>query len=337
MKIAILTTRRSRFAYRAGEANSLGGIEAACVELAQALVRRGHGVHLACETPADIHIPGVPCIGFDDLGGLDGDVALACNEARYLEMLSHRHRVVWMHNPLSLAKAWRKKELMAMARIRAHAVFGSEFALLNGSNGLPFRSRTAIPLGIDATFQADLPPVDTRRPVFIWVSQPQRGLKTAIAAWIEARSELAEGFAAEFHIYSASPADADLTQDSAASLGIHFLPRANKAKLLEAYRQATALISLGAHDETFCLAAAEAIASGLPVLTHGTGSLSERVQHGVSGLISHSTNALVWDIVRLCRDPELTDMLSKGARSHRQDYGWDRVAKLWESYLMALP
>ena len=94
------------------------------------------------------------------------------------------------------------------------------------------------------------------------------------------------------------------------------------------------MIYPGALDETFCIAAAEAQAMGLPVITLGIGSLSERVQHGINGMICKDYRELGFQACRIAEDEELWSLLHKGAISTASLLTWPRTAKLWEALML---
>jgi glycosyltransferase involved in cell wall biosynthesis len=107
-----------------------------------------------------------------------------------------------------------------------------------------------------------------------------------------------------------------------------------KSELADFYATATAMIYPGALDETFCIAAAEAQAMGLPVITLGIGSLSERVQQGINGIVCKTYRDLGLHACRVADDEELWKLLHKGAISTAKLLTWQRTAKLWEALML---
>jgi glycosyltransferase involved in cell wall biosynthesis len=94
------------------------------------------------------------------------------------------------------------------------------------------------------------------------------------------------------------------------------------------------MIYPGAHDETFCLAAAEAQAMGLPVVTLGIGSLGERVRHGIDGFLARDDRDVAALAALIARDDDLWAALSRGALLQREALTWERGAVLWEALLL---
>ena len=91
--------------------------------------------------------------------------------------------------------------------------------------------------------------------------------------------------------------------------------------------------------ETFCIAALEAQAAGLPVVTTELAGLKERVAHGTDGfLVSghpadvHYKNDFIHYVVRCLTNDSLWDTLSHAAYKKALTYDYASLAKTWEDY-----
>jgi glycosyltransferase involved in cell wall biosynthesis len=194
----------------------------------------------------------------------------------------------------------------------------------------PFGMRTVIPHGISEVFLQPLPH-SPRKNHFVWASQMQRGLAKTLAAW---KSHVAPHHGeASFHIFGTRAEELGMTPEEAGRSNIVFHGPTLKSAMAEFYNSAKAMIYPGAHDETFCMAAAEAQARGLPVITLGIGSLSERVQHGVNGMICRGYEELGVQACRLAKDDELWRLLHEGALRTAGLLTWQRAAKLWDALI----
>ena len=100
-------------------------------------------------------------------------------------------------------------------------------------------------------------------------------------------------------------------------------------------RDARVMLYRGYKDETFCLAAAESIAMGVPVVTAGIGALKERVRHGVTGLIGPSDAEFADAAVRVLSDDALWLKLHEGGIATRGENNWDAIAAKWEDAFLA--
>lgn len=89
-------------------------------------------------------------------------------------------------------------------------------------------------------------------------------------------------------------------------------------------------------EEAFCLAAAESLARGRPLVATRVGAIPELVRDGVSGLLvpPGSPTALAAAIGRLLEDPALAAALGRAGRAHvAATYAWPRAIAAMVSLL----
>jgi glycosyltransferase involved in cell wall biosynthesis len=331
MRITIVPPRKAPLRNCADDDRFLGGIETACLELSDALAARGHELTILGEPSSRRLARG---ISDTELAQMQGDALLVCNDMRLFNGGTFAQRILWIHNPLSFEKAFRKGQMLPIWSKRPAAVFGSASSRDSFPSVFTFASRTIIPLGVTQEF-SHVTDQRSGPPRFAFVSQAQRGLKKTVETFgsiVRAQQE-----DAQLHVFGSTPSDIGISEERARAIGVYFHPRCGKDELAKVYAGTTALICIGAKDETFCLAAAEAQCAGVPVLTLGIGSLSERVSHGLNGLIASSFEELGQQALALCRDEELLGVLKAGALTQRGAFTWARSAKLWESYLLSTP
>src|SRR5262249_41672023 len=104
-----------------------------------------------------------------------------------------------------------------------------------------------------------------------------------------------------------------------------------RAALARELRAARVMLIPGVADETFCLAAAEATAAGVPLVTYGVGALAERVQHEKTGFISPAKEDFIKDAVRLLAEDDLwLKMHAACVRLPGLD-SWNRRVADWEA------
>ena len=119
--------------------------------------------------------------------------------------------------------------------------------------------------------------------------------------------------------------------DLAGSLGVddvvRFVPPVDQAALARWYAAAS-LVAVPSYNESFGLVAAEAQASGTPVLVAAVGGLTTVVRDGHSGLLveGHTTQAWADALERLLLDPVLVARLRAGAPLQAARFSWDATA-----------
>ncbi len=329
LKIIVACPTKAEFDMGSLSDSRLGGIETASIELSRALAMRGHQVVLASRTKTPREDYGVVTIPIGTLPQQLCDVLISSNDSRVFDRSgSARQKILWLHNPLAFEKAIRRLQIGSFFKHRPDAVFVGSVAEQEMSRLYPFRSRTVIPHGISEVFLQPLPQ-RPRKHHFVWASQRQRGLAKTLDAWKSHVAPHAKD--ASFHIFGSRAEELGLTAEQASRSNIVFHGPTLKSVMAEFYASAMAMVYPGALDETFCMAAAEAQARGLPVITLGIGSLSERVQHGVNGMICRSFEELGAQTRRLTEDTELWRLLHEGALRTASLLTWQRAAKLWET------
>lgn len=97
------------------------------------------------------------------------------------------------------------------------------------------------------------------------------------------------------------------------------------------------LFALSGRREAFGIAAAEAQASGLPVVAMGGSGIDDVVEDGVGGLLANDEAELADDLLRLLEDDALRTRMAARAPAQVARFDWDAVTPLYlEAYRDAL-
>jgi len=116
--------------------------------------------------------------------------------------------------------------------------------------------------------------------------------------------------------------------------GIEFCGRTQYCDLLFRLSREVDVLLHPSREESFCMAAAEAMALGLPVIAgKNAGALPELIQHEISGLLVdiHSSAEMALALERLERSPELRAQIGYSAHiSARKCYSLTHVFDLYE-------
>jgi hypothetical protein len=289
-------------------APDLGGIEQCVLHLGAALAARGH--MLSAEPD-------------------QADIAVAINDARLLP--AGARPILWLHNEVSAWRETRRHRLPALFMHRPLAVFCGTEQARTASRVLPFRARKILPHGLPRSILEAPPAASPPPPHALFVSQAYRGLASVIALW---RRRIAPAHPAAR--LSAFIAGADVAHYRALAEGepsIAILPRVPNAAMPVLLASCRLLFVPGHHAETFCLAAAESIAMGVPVVTYGTGALKERVQHGRTGFICRSQAEMAQRSLALLTDDALWSRMQGNGLATRKNAGWDRIARDWDNLI----
>lgn len=241
---------------------------------------------------------------------------------------------MWLHNRLRIERSIRKGHMRGFVRYRPEVVFLGTVHARDTSRLYPFRRRTCIPLGVSDDFVSGPAVTEPPPPRAIFTSQAYRGLKDMVALWRERIHPAVPG--AEFHVFTGQSGLEESETDLAAA-GIHLRGRVPKPVLAEEIRASRVMLYPGHRDETFCLAAAEALCLGVPVATRGIGSLKERVCDGVDGVIEPDLARLGDAVIAILTDEARWRRLNSGALKRRADSGWDAIARRWDTEIIRRP
>jgi D-inositol-3-phosphate glycosyltransferase len=108
---------------------------------------------------------------------------------------------------------------------------------------------------------------------------------------------------------------------------VRFVPPVSQAELARWYVAAT-LVAVPSYNESFGLVAAEAQATGTPVVAAAVGGLTTVVRDQHSGFLVDSHDPAAWatSLARPLGDPELLVRLQAGALEQARRFSWEATA-----------
>ena len=104
-----------------------------------------------------------------------------------------------------------------------------------------------------------------------------------------------------------------------------------KIKLRTVYNKSLAMICLG-YDETFCLNALEANASGLPILTFGKTALKDYSINNSNSYILDNFNELAKKVISISNNHIDKKMILSSIKNTKK-YQINKIVKLWINLL----
>jgi Glycosyl transferases group 1 len=315
----------------------LGGVETAFALLAAAFARRGHALEVrAGEAPAEYH-DGVQWAPLAP-GGAAADLVIANRVPRLFRALPAGRPVLWLHNPGGYLR--KPQHLWPLLRARPQIVTLGPYHSGTLPWMVPFRP-VEIPLALAPPFDVGLAARPPPAPVAIFTSNPLRGLDWLLDLWT--RRIRPKVPAAELHLYTGAATyggDARLEARVAPVLaraaalvgeGVRLFPPLPRPALAMKLRAARLMLYRGDSGETFCLALAEAQASGLPVVVTPLGSVPERVVDGATGAVAATDDEAAGAAIALLRDDAHWQAMHHAALARGPGPSWDAIAARFEA------
>jgi glycosyltransferase involved in cell wall biosynthesis len=261
-----------------------------------------------------------------------------------LDLVPRARRIAfWAHNPAGymlkaryLWRLWRRQPTLVFLG-PSHAATYPRWA--------PGR-RTIIPMGLSAAFRGANIRAEVPGPRAVFTSNPLRRLDWVLNCWAEAIRPRVAG--AELHVFSslatygggsagkrAAVEPVLLQAQALAESGV--VLRSPVAKPVLAAELAAMRVFLYGGDpgETFCLAAAESQAVGVPGVVSRSTCLAERVIDGMTGFVLDDDDAAGFAdrTVALLTDDGLWRRQHQACLASQRGLSWRDAAALWEDLL----
>jgi glycosyltransferase involved in cell wall biosynthesis len=313
---------------------SMGGTESSIVQLAEALAKRGHDVCVFNAIAAPRQEFGVEWRPYAQAASYARrEIGIAVANPKLFNGLAFRSHIFWLHNPLKSWRQIRRGNVGILIRTRPHFVLLGEYHKAHVPRWFPSDGRTVIHHGVHEDFFRTRPAAAPPPPRAIFTSQPYRGLDWVLGLWPKIKSQVP---GASLDIFAPKAHQAEANSKKAALDGVRFCGSIAHAELVKELATVRVQLIPGHRDETYCLAAAEAAAAGVPIVTLGTGSLPERVRDGKTGFIARGREAFVTGVVGLLSDDRLWNAMHRACLEDTSLAGWDARAEEWEKLFASL-
>lgn len=326
----------------------LGGAETAFAELAEALAARGHKVEVWNRCAAPLEWKGVRWTPLDDAKPGKGlperaDLYIANRSNHLIRLCPKAERsVFWIHNPAGYLL--KRRYQWPLFRRRPVIVFSGASHLSTYPTWAFDGGREVIPYGITPLFLSAKERAVAPPPRAVFLSNPLRSLDWLLDIWAERIFPHVAG--AELHVFAgaaiygaAGAAKADRMTpilDRAAALadrGVMLRGPVPKPQLVEEMAQARAFLYRGDIGETFCNAAAEPQAMGLPGVVEDIACMKERVVDGKTGFVVKGEQSFADAAIRILTDDALWLEQHKAALALQGKWGWPQAAEAFERLL----
>lgn len=349
----------------------LGGTQSALVYLARELQALGHEIHVFCQCReqagifAGVHYHNLPELArFARQNPLDFFISLADESALKLGIPA-RYTLWWSHNDYCFL--WEEMPDLRASIAEVLSTRADRLIAVSHWHAEKLAEVLKIPrehfwVGLNAVHAPwyEASPHPAHPPRLLYSSVPDRGLDLLLEFFPAIREQVPE---VELHLYSSftvwgkseawNQAQAGALYDKARTLpGVFVHDPLPHPQLAEALLQGTLLtypnhaaepLDLsGFWAETSCIAALEAQAAGLPVISSARGALPETIRDGETGILlpgdPHSSayrQAFIAETVALLQDAPRRLRMAQAARERiLTHYTWQVRAREWEQFLI---
>ena len=317
MKICFLDN--SPIPYTTNDLNSklIRGGENAIIHLSNELSKLGNKVEVYNNIENDCIIDDVKWFNLRGLNKTSVyDVAFTNNDIRLFNNVIAKKYVAFSHSIQTIEKFIRKGQLFSYLKYKPKIVILGKYHEENRNYLLKMFGTINLewavdPLFLDAKLDENL--IENRA---IFTSRRDRNLDLLIKLWIKDIFPKNKSI----KLYSTP---SELIKNDYNIFARNF---EDKTTMVKDLLKSKVLLVPGHKGELYCIAAEEARELCIPIITLGIGSLSERVEHGITGFIAKTPEEFADYTLKIFNDENLWKDLRNNLIKLRGTKKWDKVA-----------
>ena len=244
------------------------------------------------------------------------DVAFTNNDLRLFDKITSKKYVAFSHSIQSIEKFIRKRQLISYLKYKPKIVILGNYHDINRNYFLKMFGKINLQWAVDPLFletKLDENLIENRA---IFTSRRDRNLDILIKIWIENIYPKNQSI----KLYTTPSELIDCEYNIFAR---HF---GDKPSMVKDLIKSKVLLVPGHKGELYCIAAEEARELCIPIITLGIGSLSERVEHGITGFIAKNKEEFAYYTLKIFNDKDLWKKLRNNLLNLRGTKKWSMVA-----------
>ena len=244
------------------------------------------------------------------------DYAFTNNDIRLFNKISAKNYIAFSHSIQSIEKFIRKGQLLSFLKYKPKVIILGKYHDDNRNFLLKLFGKINLQWAVDPLFleaEIDDSNVENRA---IFTSRRDRNLDILIDIWkkkIFPKNKSIKLFVTP----------SDLIENN---FNIYSRNFDNKISLLKDMLKSKVLLVPGHKGELFCIAAEEARELCIPIITLGIGSLSERVEHGITGFIAKNSDEFADFTLNIFNNYNLWKEIRNNLLKLRGSKKWQNVA-----------
>ena len=244
------------------------------------------------------------------------DYAFTNNDLKLFDRISANKYVAFSHSIQSIEKFIRKRQLISYLKYKPKIVLLGKYHDKNRNYLLKMFGSINLRWAVDPLFletSLDENIIENRA---IFTSRRDRNLDILIDIWkknIFPKNQFIKLYTTPSELidnnYNIFPRNFD-----------------DKTLMVSDLLKSKVLLIPGHKGELYCIAAEEARELCIPIITLGIGSLSERVEHGVTGFVAKNINEFTDYTLKIFDNHDLWNKLRNNLINLRGSKKWDKVA-----------
>jgi glycosyltransferase involved in cell wall biosynthesis len=317
MKICFLDNSLIPYTYNDLNSKNIRGGENIVIHLSNELSKLGNNIDVFnnCKDTAIINNVKWSNINKADKN-LIYDIAFTNNDIRLFDKIIAKKYVAFSHSIQSIEKFIRKRQLTSYLKYKPKIVILGNYHNKNRNYLLKLFGTINLQWAVDPLFletKLDETLIENRA---IFTSRRDRNLDILIKIWREKIFPINKSI----KLYTTPSELIDFEYNIfARNFG-------NKITMVKDLLKSKILLVPGHKGELYCIAAEEARELCIPIITLGIGSLSERVEHGVTGFVAKNNEEFAYYTLKIFNDKNLWKKLRNNLINLRGTKKWSIVA-----------
>ena len=317
MKICFLDNSLIPYTYNDLNSKNIRGGENIVIHLSNELSKLGNNIDVFnnCKDTAIINNVKWSNINKADKN-LIYDIAFTNNDIRLFDKIIAKKYVAFSHSIQSIEKFIRKRQLTSYLKYKPKIVILGNYHNKNRNYLLKMFGTINLQWAVDPLFletKLDETLIENRA---IFTSRRDRNLDILIKIWREKIFPINKSI----KLYTTPSELIDFKYNIfARNFG-------DKITMVKDLLKSKILLVPGHKGELYCIAAEEARELCIPIITLGIGSLSERVEHGVTGFVAKNNEEFAYYTLKIFNDKNLWKKLRNNLINLRGTKKWSIVA-----------
>ncbi len=247
------------------------------------------------------------------------DFAIAMSDANLLSYLDCKKKFLWSHSVQPIEKFIRKKQFFPFLKNKPKMILEGEYHYKTRSFFTSWYGKKILPIAVDYEFinaKVDTTKINEKKAIF--TTRSDRNLNFLINCWkviIKNSKNSSLWINPPYNISEENKKN-----------NIQLRKKGSKEDLIKDLLGSRVMLNPGHKGEVFCLAAEEARELCVPIVTMGSGSLYERVEHNKTGFIAKNKNEFINFSLNILNDEKVYSELRKNLMLRRNSRTYKNVA-----------